>query len=178
MKADLCILVSEVLPKDVEHFAHINGVWVSSPQCVLAVASALRVQLIEVASTKLAAVGKNEKMEILYAYLSGPEFRQRMEAIVEAFVSMQKDLLDEKRSTERQWAKREKQIQKVIANTSGMYGDFQGLIGSSLQTIPALDTTSEEVEDDIPSLSEPVLTTPSIEPTKDSHPPSATLFDI
>ena len=148
VKAEVAILVSEALPKEVKNFALVNGVWVTNPQCALGVASALRIQLIEVATTKLAAVGKNEKMEILYSYLSGPEFKQRMEAIVEAFVSMQKDLLDERRAAERQWAKREKQIQKVISNTSGMYGDFQGLIGSSLQTIPALMAGDME-EDDI-----------------------------
>jgi hypothetical protein len=94
--------------------------------------------LLEVASAKRATVGKNEKMEILYAYLSGIEFRQRVDAIVEAFVTMQDDLQEERRSTERRWAKREKTIQRVITNTSGMYGDLQGLVGSSLATIPAL----------------------------------------
>jgi hypothetical protein len=108
------------------------------PRCAIHLASALRLLLIEVASAKRAAVGKNEKMEILYAYLSGIEFRQRVEAIVEAFVSMQEDLQEERRSTERRWAKREKTIQMVITNTSGMYGDLQGLVGSSLTTIPAL----------------------------------------
>jgi hypothetical protein len=77
-------------------------------------------------------------MEVIYNYLSGSEFKQRVEAIVEAFIGMQQDLLEERRVTERRWAKREKQIQKVISNTSGMYGDLQGLIGPSLQDIPAL----------------------------------------
>jgi hypothetical protein len=98
----------------------------------------LRLLLLEVASAKRAAVGKNEKMEILYAYLSGIEFRQKVDAIVEAFVTMQEDLQEERRSTERRWAKREKTIQRVITNTSGMYGDLQGFVGSSLATIPAL----------------------------------------
>jgi hypothetical protein len=87
---------------------------------------------------KIAAVGKNEKMEILYKYLSGSEFKQRIEAIVESFISMQEDLNEERRTAERRWSKREKQIQRVITNTSGMYGDLQGLIGSSLHNIPAL----------------------------------------
>src|ERR1700733_9539395 len=108
------------------------------PRCAIHLASALRLLLLEVASAKRAAVGKNEKMEILYAYLSGNEFRQRVDAIVEAFVTMQEDLQEERRSTERRWAKREKTIQRVITNTSGMYGDLQGLVGSSLATIPAL----------------------------------------
>lgn len=146
VKGDVAILVSEMLPKDIKNFGMFNGIWVTSPQCALGLAIAIRNQLIEVSMTKLAAVGKNEKMEILYRYLSGSEFRQRVEAIVEAFVDMQKDLQSERRTAELRWSKREKQIQKVIANTAGMYGDFQGLIGSSLQTIPAL-SSGEETEE-------------------------------
>jgi hypothetical protein len=89
-------------------------------------------------------MGKNEKMEILYKYLSGSEFKQRVEAIVESFVEMQEDLQEERRVAERRWSKREKQIQRVITNTSGMYGDLQGLIGSSLHSFPALVDTSQK----------------------------------
>lgn len=138
LKAEIAILVSDVLPRDCQNFKCVNGVWIANSQCALSLAFALRLQLIEVEMTKLAAVGKNEKMEILYRYLSGSEFRQRVEAIVEAFVEMQSELQEERRIAERRWAKREKQIQRVIANTSGMYGDLQGLIGTSLQAIPAL----------------------------------------
>ncbi len=146
VKGDLAIIVSEALPKDVKHFAHMKGVWVTSRDCALTVAAALRFQLIEVANIKAAAVGKNEKMEILYKYLSGPEFRQRVEAIVEAFIEMQEDLQEERRVAERKWSKREKQIQRVITNTSGMYGDLQGLIGSSLHSIPALADGNGKLE--------------------------------
>lgn len=137
-KAEIAIMVSDALPKDCNQFKQIGGIWVTHPRCAVHLASALRLLLLEVASAKRAAVGKNEKMEILYAYLSGVEFRQKVDAIVEAFVTMQEDLQEERRSTERRWAKREKTIQRVITNTSGMYGDLQGLVGSSLATIPAL----------------------------------------
>ena len=148
VKAEIAVLVSEILPKDCKNFGQCDGIWVSNSQCAVGLAAALRVQLVEVAMTKLAAVGKNEKMETLYQYLSGSEFRQRVEAIVEAFVAMQEDLQEERRVTERRWAKREKQIQKVISNTSGMYGDFQGLIGSSLQTIPSLTAQNDVCSDE------------------------------
>ena len=143
LKAELAVIVSEALPKDCQHFSQVRGVWVTSPQCALSLATALRFQLKEVAMTKLAAVGKNDKMEVLHGYLSGPEFRQRVEAIVKSFTEMQKDLQEEQRSAMRRWAKREKLLQKVIGSTSGMYGDLQGLIGSSLQTIPALSDSGE-----------------------------------
>lgn len=86
-------------------------------------------------------------MELIYRYLSGPEFRHRVEAIVEGFVTMKGDLDSERRAMERTWAKREKQIQRVIHNTSGMYGNLQGLIGISLSPIPMLELSSEEKTD-------------------------------
>ncbi|SRR6266545_4146216 len=150
VKADLAIIVSEALPKECTNFKQINGVWVSNPQCAINLAIALRLQLEQVAMTRLAAIGKNEKMEVIYQYLSGAEFRQRVEAIVEAFIDLQDDLLEERRVAERRWSRREKQIQKVISNTSGMYGDLQGLIGSSLQNITALTArgdTSDSTKD-------------------------------
>jgi hypothetical protein len=152
IKAEIAVLVSDTLPKDCTGFGQYEGIWVSDSRSAISLAVALRAQLVEVAMTKLAAVGKNEKMEFLYRYLSGAEFKQRVEAIVEAFVDMQRDLQDERRVMERRWARREKQIQKVISNTSGMYGDFQGLIGSSLQTIPLLAPGSElpDSDDELP----------------------------
>ena len=94
--------------------------------------------MIEVYQARTALVGKNEKMEIIYKYLSGSEFRQRVEAIVESFVAMKEDLEAEKRAMEKVWAKREKQIQRVVQNTAGMYGDLQGIIGASLPEIKIL----------------------------------------
>ncbi len=145
VKAELAILLTEVLPKDCGNFGQVSGVWVTNPQCAMSLAIALRSQLIEIERTKLAAVGKNEKMEVLYRYLSGSEFKQRVEAVVEALIEMQEDLQEERRIFERRWSKREKQIQRVISNTSGMYGDFQGLIGASLQSIPALSPRELEL---------------------------------
>ena len=158
LKAEIAILVSDALPRDCENFKHVSGVWITNSQCALSLAFALRLQLIEVEMTKLAAVGKNEKMEILYRYLSGSEFRQRVEAIVETFIEMQAELQEERRIAERRWAKREKQIHRVVANTSGMYGDLQGLIGTSLQAIPALLASTTEDETIKPVVSSPPAT--------------------
>jgi len=146
VKGDIAVIVSEALPKDINNFGHMKGVWITSRDCSLSLAAALRFLLIEVSTLKSAAVGKNERLEILYNYLSGSEFKQRVEAIVEAFIEMQGDLQEERRVAERRWSKREKQIQRVISNTSGMYGDLQGLIGSSLSSIPALASANGKLE--------------------------------
>ncbi len=112
----------------------------------IGLAEALRVTLIEVAKAKTSAEGKSSKMEMLYEYLSGPEFRQQIEGIVEAFVSMKKDLDAEKRAMEKIWAKREKQIERVVKNTGRMYGSLQGIVGSTLPELESLELKALEGE--------------------------------
>ncbi len=141
VKAEIAVLVTETLPKGIESFGHIEGVWVTSSLLSIPLASVLRTSLIELAQHKLSSIGKSEKMEVLYNYLSGPEFRQRIEAIVESFKSMKEDLDQEKRAMIKIWAKREKQIEKIVNNTVGMYGDMQGIIGASLPQIKSLELT-------------------------------------
>jgi hypothetical protein len=139
VKAEIAVLVSTVLPKGVNGFARINGVWVCEHSLTGCLAEALRIGLMDLSSAKLSVIGKNEKMEALYEYLSGPEFRQHVEGIVEAFASMRKDLDQEKRAMEKIWAKREKQIERVIKNMGRMYGSMEGIIGQSLPQLELLE---------------------------------------
>src|SRR3989338_5263148 len=142
VKADIAVLMSIVLPKEINGFSQFKGIWVTSYPLAMALAAALRANLIEVASAKQAAVGKVEKMEAIYNYLSGTEFKQKVEAIVEAFVAMNTDLAKEKVAMEKLWSKREQQIKKVVISTARMYGDMQGIIGASLPEIKSLELKS------------------------------------
>jgi len=142
------VLVSVALPDGIEGFGRIDGIWVAGLKTWPALAVALREQLIAVAYARTASEGKNEKMELLYQYLSGDEFRQRVEAIVEAFEAMQSQIQRERRAMEKQWAEREKQIQRVVGSTSAMYGALQGIVGGGLAPIPALDLEGEALLED------------------------------
>jgi hypothetical protein len=137
-KAQIAILVSVELPKDVATFRHIDGVWVSSVACAISLAHALRAGMLEVGAAKRALDGRHDKMEVLYKYLSGQEFRHRVEGIVEAFVTLREELEAEKRATQLRWAKREKQLDRAVTQTTGMYGDLSGIIGASLPAIESL----------------------------------------
>ena len=138
-KADIAVLVSEQLPEMVKEFGSIDGVWLCRPRHVAPLAMALRAGLIETALARRAQEGVTDKMAILYQYLTGNEFRLRVQAIVEAFEEMRSDLATERRSIEKQWAKREKQLATVIQTTARMYGDLQGLAGAqALPDIAAL----------------------------------------
>ena len=138
-KAEIAVIVSQALPREVETFGFVEGIWVAHPKVALPVAMSLRQTLIEVACARQASEGQQTKMEMVYQYLTGPRFRQRIEAIVEAFSSMKKDLDQEKKAITRQWAKREEQIDRVMQATVGMYGDFQGIAGKTLQEIEGLE---------------------------------------
>lgn len=138
-KAEVAVIISQALPKEVETFGFVDGVWVAHPKVALPLAMSLRQTLIEVAGARQASEGQQTKMEMVYQYLTGPRFRQRVEAIVEAFSSMKKDLDAEKKVITRQWAKREEQIDRVMQATVGMYGDFQGIAGRTLQEIEGLE---------------------------------------
>ena len=139
-KAEIALLVTQVLPKGVEAFDYIDGVWVTESRCAIPVAIALRQSLIELASARQAGEGQLTKMELVYQYLTGPRFRHRVEAIVEKFEDMQADLERERKTMTRLWAKREEQIKGVIETTVGMYGDLQGIAGRTMQEIEGLET--------------------------------------
>lgn len=142
IKAELAVIVSNILPKDIKYFGVKDGVWISSYETVIAISTTLRSGLIKVAAAKQAQVGKNEKTELLYQYLTGTEFKQRVEGIVESFTQMQDDLNREKRAFTKIWAKREKQIEQVVHNTLGMHGDLQGFMGASLPEIRNVELPS------------------------------------
>ncbi len=147
-KAELAVMVSQTLPKDMITFGLIDGVWVTDPQSALPVAMALRHSLLEVALAKQANEGQQTKMEMMYDYLMGPRFRQRVEAIAEAFKTMQEDLEKERKVIMKQWAKREAQVDRVMQATVGMYGDLQGIAGKTLQEIDGLELKALDVPED------------------------------
>jgi hypothetical protein len=137
-KADAFALMTMTLPKDVCNFGNVNGVWITNRDCVLGVAAALRATIIEVAASKRALEGQHGKMELVYHYLTGPQFRQRVEAVVEVFSTMQSDLEAERRAIRRLWEKREKQIERAALNAVGMHGDLAGIVGTALPEIEGM----------------------------------------
>ena len=138
-RASLAILVTVALPEGIARFGQVDGVWVTDPLSALPLAAALRQQLLQLERERQASTGKTVKMEMLYSYLAGNEFKGRVEGIVEAFTSLQDQLQRERRAMEKNWKEREKQIERVIKNTVGLYGDMQGIIGGQIPTIEALE---------------------------------------
>jgi hypothetical protein len=137
--AELAVIVSQSMPKNVVHFEQLDGIWVSSLSCILPVASALRISLIELSTLRRSNEGQTSKSQQIYTYLTGPRFKHRVECIAEKFTELRKDLDAERKWMNKQWAKRDRELTTVLEATSGMYGDLQGIAGRSLQEIDALE---------------------------------------
>lgn len=146
--ADVAILVTQAYPKDFTCFGEKDGVWICSFGEVLALTNALRHTIMRVAETTKAEENKGEKMQLLYGYLTGNEFRQSIETIVEGFLAMKNNITKERIQMEKMWKEREKQLEKVLLSTSGMYGSIKGIAGASVGNIPLLeDESTEEAEE-------------------------------
>lgn len=141
--AQFGILVSAVFPKGVSRMTQIDGVWVCSIDEFKGLVSVIRNTVLLLDEYASIHENKQEKMGQLYAYLTGPEFRMEIESIVSGFTAMQTDLLSEKRSLETIWKKREKQIQKVLSSTTGLYGSIKGIAGEAVRSIDQLDLPNQ-----------------------------------
>lgn len=143
--ANIGVLVTEVMPSDMERMGFKEGIWICTFEEFKALSSILRHSLIQISIATQSQENKGDKMEMLYNFLTGNEFKLRIEGIVEGFKQMQLDLMKEKNAMKRIWAQREKQIDKVVENTTRMYGSIKGIAGNAVQNIKELelDETSE-----------------------------------
>jgi len=162
VKSDLAALVSETLPDSVQSFDAIDGVWVSAISVTVPMAAALRHGLIETARARVAADGAGTKKDLVYTYLTGAEFKQRVRGMVEPIVEMRESLMKEKVLLTRQWSTREKQLERAMTNMAHLYGDLHGIVGNSLPAVeglsfPALDCPSEPVNTVAASAEQPQL---------------------
>lgn len=148
VQADVCVLVTKALPEGIKHFGSIEGVWVIEYAQVIPVTTMLRLHLLQLHQTKNSLVGREEKKDYLYEYISSPQFRNRLENIIMGFTSLKQELESEKRAMQRIWNRREKEIERVIMNTTGVYGDVQGIIGASMPTVPVLELGGVEEDEE------------------------------
>ncbi|HQQ93135.1 MAG TPA: DUF2130 domain-containing protein [Bacteroidia bacterium] len=138
-QADIAVIVTETLPKDMSSFGFRDGVWICRFSEVKALAYLLRDSLLRIDQAVVSQENKGEKMHLLYDYLTGNEFRQNMEAVVEGFLQLKDSINREKIQMEKIWKEREKQLEKVLLNTSQFYGSIKGIAGSALGELKMLE---------------------------------------
>lgn len=142
--ANIGVLVTEVYPKGMDRMGLVDGVWVCSYDEFKGLTLVLRESIIQLSVAMASQENKGDKMVMLYDFLTSNEFKMQVEAIVEGFTQMQMDLLSEKRALESQWKKREKQIEKVLLNTTHMYQSIRGIAGAAIQPIQSLELPGAE----------------------------------
>lgn len=139
VKADIAILISQALPEGVKNFTEKNGIWIGNYDAIFSLSLALRKSLIEISAVKSSIVGRQDKKEVLWNYLTSIEFKQRIEAFYDAYSQLKDDLKKEQEWFRRKWAKQDKNITQLADSILGVHGDLQGIIGKSLPEIKGLE---------------------------------------
>jgi hypothetical protein len=141
--ADVGVLVTEAMPSDLDRMGLKDGVYVCTYEEFKGLSGVLRETVIQVHAAQGSQVNRGDKMHMLYDFLTSASFRMQVEAIVEGFTSMKDGLESEKRSMQRIWKEREKQIEKVIINTIDMHASIRGIAGNAIQSVKALELPGE-----------------------------------
>ncbi|GAB6391506.1 MAG: DUF2130 domain-containing protein [Treponematales bacterium] len=139
VKADVCVLVTEALPGDIERISQKDGVWVCTFAEFKGLALVLRDSLVRIHAAFSSQTNKGEKTQMLYDYLTGKEFAAQIRAVLEGFRDLQKGYVDERSRMERIWKEREKQLEKVLLNANSFIGSIRGIAGKAIPDIPALE---------------------------------------
>jgi hypothetical protein len=138
-QADIAVIVTETMPRDMSGFGMKDGVWICSFNEIKSLAFVLRDSLIKVQTAMAIQDNRGDKMQLLYNYLTSNEFRQQIEAIVEGFTALKEGISKEKIQMEKLWKEREKQLEKVILNTTHFYGSVKGIAGNAIGDIKTLE---------------------------------------
>jgi hypothetical protein len=138
-QADIAVIVSEVLPKDMPHFGFKDGVWICKFSDVKPLSFLLRDSLLRIYMALQSQENKGDKMQMLYDFLTGNEFKQNIEAVMEGFLSLKDGLTKEKMQMEKIWKEREKQLDKVLLNTTQFYGSMKGIAGNAIADLKMLE---------------------------------------
>lgn len=137
--ANIGVLVTEVLPSDMDRMGLKDGIWICNYDEFKGLCAVLRESIVQLSTAISSQENKGDKMHMLYDFLTSNTFRMQIEAIVEGFTTMKNDLESEKRSMQRIWKQRDKQIDKVVTNTIDMYGSIKGIAGNAIQEVKALE---------------------------------------
>jgi hypothetical protein len=144
--ANIGVLVTDVMPSDMQRMGLKDGIWICTFEEFKGLANVLRESIIQLSNAIISQENRGDKMHLLYDFLTSNQFRMQVEAIVEGFSQLKNDLETEKRSMQRIWKQREKQIEKVITNTIDMYGSIRGIAGNAVQAVRTLELMSPEFQ--------------------------------
>lgn len=144
--ADIAIIVTRTMPKDMQQFGEKNGVWICSFAEVKALVHVLRDGIIKIFNASKSQENRGDKMHLLYDYLTSTEFGEQWKAIREGFQSMKQSIQRERDAMEKLWKSREKQLEKVLLNAAHIRGSIEGIAGQDSIDLNLVDDGNEDLQ--------------------------------
>ena len=129
--ADIAVIVTKSMPKDMDQFGEKNGVYICNFKEVKSLTTVLRNAIIKINESKKSQENKGEKMVSLYNYLTSQEFVGNWNAIRDGFRNLRGMLQKEREDFEKNWKKKEKQIDLIIQNSLHISGSIEGIAGQN-----------------------------------------------
>jgi len=145
--ADVGVLVTAAMPKDMDRMGYIDGIWVCSYEEFKGTVALIRESVVAIYKASKSQENRSDKMSLLYTYFTSNEFSMQLQSIVEGFVAMQDELNKQKRSVMASWKRQQKQIDTVLINTTGMYGSIKGIAGNAIESVKALELEYDDEEE-------------------------------
>lgn len=146
--AHLRIIATQALPSGISTFAQKDGVWITNIECALPLASILRSSLIGVSRHSRSIQGQDEKLNMIYQYLTSPRFIDRIERIMDAWESMSTQIGKEQAAMQRQWKARRKDLDSVLSLTTDLYTDISHILGQEMPQVSSLELKALSPGDD------------------------------
>jgi hypothetical protein len=139
--ADIAVIVTQAMPKDMDGFGEKNGVWICSFAEVKALVTVLRDSIIKIFTASKSQQNRGDKMHLLYDYLTSNEFAEQWKAVREGFMSMKLSIQKERDAMEKLWKAREKQLEKILLNAAHIRGSIDGIAGQYTIDLNLTDET-------------------------------------
>jgi hypothetical protein len=143
--ADVAVIVTQAMPKDMDGFGEKNGVWICSFADVRALVSVLRDGILKIFTATKNQQNRGDKMHLLYDYLTSNEFAEQWKAVREGFMSMRISIQKERDAMEKLWKAREKQLEKVLLNAAHIRGSIDGIAGQDTINLTLTDDEDEKL---------------------------------
>lgn len=145
VNADIAIIVTQAMPKDMDNFGEKEGIWICTFDDVKSLAAVLRASIIKLYTQIKAHENKGDKMHLMYNYLTSSNFAEQWSAIREGFHAMKISIQKEREAMERLWKAREKQLEKVLLSAAHMKGSIEGIAGTEAIDLNLLDDAGSHI---------------------------------
>jgi len=148
--ATIGVIITQVMPRGAQSSVYKDGIWVADFAAAMTLVRTLRWGLQTAALQKRISDQAGDASALLYEFVTGPDFRNRVQSILHTYSSMRTMLEKERRAMHRIWKKREAQLESLTGHTTHVIAHLEAKTGREIDgdAIAALEDAGSEDDED------------------------------